>query len=73
MRACVFGCDALFEERWIAVDSTGTIRVSTQARHVEHLRDTLEWLDGRRCSAWNEDTADHFAWHFQGSLVSNVP
>ncbi|MCU7766491.1 helix-turn-helix domain-containing protein [Priestia megaterium] len=65
---CKFGCDTLYEDGFISVDSTGHfIRLDKVAKKNSTPRvDTiLEELNGRKCSYWNLNTAKYFEWHYQ--------
>ncbi|MEV7428328.1 hypothetical protein AB0N29_01805 [Nocardioides sp. NPDC092400] len=60
MAACVFGCDALYEDGFITVDETGIIEVCTDE---PLLYTRMEALRGRSCSAFSRVTSPYFAWH----------
>ncbi|MGG7509973.1 hypothetical protein [Plantibacter sp. YIM 135249] len=62
MLACSLGCDALFEHRHIIVDGTGVVRAGTRPAS-EDARAAVASLVGRRCTAWNRRTRQHFAMH----------
>jgi len=67
MLACTLGCDALFEHGYIAVDSTGTVRVLSDAENAD-LTEFAQAIDGRPCTAFTPATAGRFADHY--SLAS---
>ncbi|MBB2900489.1 hypothetical protein FHR75_001277 [Kineococcus radiotolerans] len=70
MLACLFGCDALYENGYISVDATGRI-VAADVVDVTtaHLRDRLERLGGQMCSAHRPATATYFLWHWERRLL----
>jgi hypothetical protein len=60
---CVFGCDALFEAGYIAVDSSGhVLAVSAPGPH-HPIVERLDLVRGRHLRAHTEASADYFAWH----------
>lgn len=64
MLACTFGCDALYEARWITVGQDGTVQTVLvdglpEGRIREHLKD----LAGHRCTAHSLASERYFAWH----------
>lgn len=61
MPACVFGCDALYESGYIAVDETGHIQVSHSDEPAMIRR--LSLLEGRGCFAFTEKSSVYFSWH----------
>ncbi|MBP2329497.1 hypothetical protein JOF56_009882 [Kibdelosporangium banguiense] len=64
MLACSFGCDALYESGWITVDEHGHVRTTSLAGLPEsRLRQQLQHLDGRRCTAHSDRSEPYFAWH----------
>lgn len=62
MIVCTLGCDALFEWGYLVVLADGNIHASRVAETV-HLQNELDLLLGRRCGAYNSDTAEGFAAH----------
>lgn len=66
---CLLGCDALYERGLISVRTGGKLRVSRISGN-SGLRDVLETLTKRKCSAWAASKARYFDWHlnnrFQG-------
>ncbi|WP_433495492.1 hypothetical protein ACQP26_09535 [Micromonospora sp. CA-248089] len=63
MPACLFGCDALFEAGYIAVDPTGHVIVTDEPGHPPGLREKLGKLAGQRVEAHTASSAAYFAWH----------
>lgn len=60
---CKFGCDALFEEGYLAVDDQGAIVISPLAPKQWAAAGYLARLCGRVTPAFNPDRAAYFAWH----------
>ncbi|MGA5820201.1 hypothetical protein ACPC54_20320 [Kitasatospora sp. NPDC094028] len=63
MAACVLGCDALFEDRFIHVTAEGLVALSQETLASEDLASAAGFLDGRRCTAHTSDSEPYFAWH----------
>ncbi|MFF7193769.1 hypothetical protein ACFZAM_08685 [Streptomyces sp. NPDC008079] len=63
MRACVGGCDALFEYGYIYVDDTGYIQMTPVVNNVGDLGSLASHLKNRFCAAHNAKSAHFFAWH----------
>lgn len=65
MLACVFGCDALFETGYLAVDANGLVVVaSDEGTPGSALSARLATLDGRACLSFTEHSQAYFDWHF---------
>ena len=62
MLVCNLGCDALFEWGYIGVDEQGHIISLRPTRTLDTGR-AVASLEGLRCSAFNSETAPHFAAH----------
>ncbi|QDG89037.1 HNH endonuclease [Pseudarthrobacter sp. NIBRBAC000502770] len=67
MLACLFGCDALFENGYLVVGADGSLRAGKPGRgqvwyHAEELL-------GRMCIAHNERSQGYFAWHREHHLA----
>lgn len=62
MPACLFGCDALYETGYIAVDSKGMI-VSSEVETDSALSERLKALSGRLCLSFSENNQHYFQWH----------
>ncbi|WP_395402011.1 hypothetical protein ACHMXB_01075 [Arthrobacter sp. UC242_113] len=60
MLVCALGCDALFEWGYISVDDSGIVRRGRTAE-TEGVRDAVDLLIGKKCTAHNELTAPQFA------------
>jgi hypothetical protein len=64
MLACKFGCDALFEDGYLAVHQDGTVLVATVADGLSHIVvERLHALRGRVCGAFTVESAHYFGWH----------
>ncbi|WP_406079203.1 hypothetical protein [Micromonospora sp. NBC_00858] len=63
MPACLFGCDALFEAGYIAVDSTGDVIATDHPGHPPGLVERLALLAGRKVDAHTTRSAAYFTWH----------
>jgi hypothetical protein len=64
MLACSFGCDALYEAGWITVDGTGQVQtIPPDTAPSERIREHLQQLAGRYCTAHDQATETYFAWH----------
>ncbi|NAZ80578.1 hypothetical protein GTR02_01930 [Kineococcus sp. R8] len=72
MLACKFGCDSLFEEGYISVDTAGSILISDLAQPSTALDAYLNMLAGRKCSAWRPDRAAYFGWHFNHTFKMSL-
>ncbi|MCK2020512.1 helix-turn-helix domain-containing protein [Peribacillus frigoritolerans] len=67
MPMCKFGCDTLYEDGYISVDSTGHfvgLDKLMGKKVTPRVEDILAELDGRKCSYWNENTVKYFEWHY---------
>jgi hypothetical protein len=60
MPICVFGCDALFEKRYIKVIN-GSIVVTDSG--IADVDTYLGSLEGRRAPGWTSEREKYFAWH----------
>ncbi|GAA1560676.1 hypothetical protein GCM10009827_097470 [Dactylosporangium maewongense] len=67
MAACLFGCDALYEQGYLTVDATGHIITATKP-HADGVRQRLERLAGRRVPTHRSATAHYFAWHHDNAF-----
>jgi hypothetical protein len=63
MVACKFGCDALYEEGYLAVDHQGLIVISSLAPKRGAAAGYLARLNGRVTPAFNPVRAAYFGWH----------
>jgi hypothetical protein len=64
MLACKFGCDALYEDGYLAVDQDGTVLTATLAGDVSQVVvERLHALRGRVCGAFTPASAPYFDWH----------
>ncbi|MGK5519014.1 hypothetical protein ACSNN9_06600 [Micromonospora sp. URMC 107] len=61
MAACLLGCDALFENGHVHVDSGGKIRVA--AGVAGDLLAAVHHLAGRRCTAYDKQSRPYFEAH----------
>lgn len=58
-----FGCDDLFEHRYIYADEEGIIRPSDKGLTTVDTEQVIQSIVGRKCDYWNNDTAEYFKWH----------
>ena len=73
MAACVFGCDALFEAGYIAIDPDGRIlTASADAMHTA-IVDRLTTLRNRQVPAHTTSSAGYFAWHHDSVYRGSSP
>lgn len=71
MPACLFGCDALFEAGYIAVDSTGRVIATDEPGHPPRLEELLALLAGRKVNAHTPRSAAYFTWHRENTYRGN--
>jgi hypothetical protein len=71
MRACVLGCDALFENGLIVVDENGHVRAQRGRNPSADLIRTLDQLDGHLAPAFSEGREPGFAWHRRHHQAAN--
>ena len=70
MLACLFGCDALFENGYLVVGADGIIRAGKPGRgQVGHYAGELL---GRTCSAHDEQSQGYFVWHRKHHLADTA-
>lgn len=62
MLTCTLGCDALFENRYITVDSSGTIVPGRASEHPA-VAASVSALAGLRCLAYTEAREVYFNAH----------
>ncbi|MDJ0357680.1 HNH endonuclease signature motif containing protein [Paenarthrobacter sp. PH39-S1] len=63
MLACLFGCDALFELGYIAINDDGKIEHGSQGfQQVEHK---TKCIIGLTCLAFNDQSREYYSWHRQ--------
>ncbi|MDT0202739.1 hypothetical protein [Nocardioides sp. AE5] len=63
MLACALGCDALFEYGYLTVGSDGVVQAGKQSSAAVAV--AVDELSGRKCTAFNENTAANFDRHAQ--------
>ena len=64
MPACVFGCDALFEQGYVSVGDQGEILISPQVKTTLGLAGyTTVSLEGRKVGVSTKGREDYFSWH----------
>lgn len=61
MAACLLGCDAMFEQGFVHVDSEGVVRASGSLDN--DLEPSVRALDGRRCAAFTAMSRPYFRYH----------
>jgi hypothetical protein len=72
MPACVFGCDALFELGFIAVDAEGSVVCTDLNGRQAAIAERMNQLRGRTCTAHCELSAEFFDWHLQNVFLRNA-
>lgn len=72
MPACTFGCDALFENGYLAVDDRGLIEVSTLLPTTPAVTSMLSQIAGRPCPSFTAARADHFDWHREHTFKRGI-
>lgn len=67
MPMCKFGCDTLFEDGFISVDSNGNfIGMNVpKSKITNKLKQYISEVSGNKCDYWDEETKDFFKWHFE--------
>jgi len=63
MPVCLLGCDKLFENGYIYVDSSGVIEASHIAKGNPQLDSVINSLVGKTCLSWTPASAPYFRWH----------
>lgn len=64
MPACVFGCDALFEQGYVSVGDQGEILISPQVKTTLGLASyTATRLEGRKVGVGTKGREGYFSWH----------
>lgn len=63
MRACLLGCDALYEAGFLTVDATGRIVIARGEAGDTPLGTVLRGLAGHRAPAWTPQREPYFEWH----------
>jgi hypothetical protein len=65
MPACTLGCDALYEQGYVAVSADGTVLLSraVEEHPVLHDHASHRRLLGRKTDHWNSEREPYFAWH----------
>lgn len=66
MKACTLGCDHLFELGLIRVGTDGKIIADGEGTTGD-LREHLQGLSGRICTAYDQASARYFAWHAENA------
>jgi hypothetical protein len=67
MRACLFGCDQLYELGWVVVANDGVVYATEKVDSASSEASYIEkHLAGKTCGAWNDETEVNFAWHRLG-------
>lgn len=65
MSACILGCDALYEDGWVRVDSDGSILEGKgRGRLTPDLNELIKQIIGRKCSAHSSGSSTYFLWHY---------
>jgi len=66
MPICVFGCDALFEKRYIKVINGSIVVTNSGIADVDAYLDSLV---GRRAPGWTSEREKYFAWHSEQPVL----
>lgn len=61
---CKLGCDELYERGFLSVRN-GAVVVLKWPSKSPALTSTLQSLEGKTCSHWNEGTIPYFRWHLR--------
>jgi len=67
MPMCKFGCDTLFEDGFISVDSNGEfidLKVP-ESRVTKKIKKYISEVVGNKCNYWDEETKMFFKWHYE--------
>lgn len=71
MLACLFGCDALFEQGYISVNDKGRLMCHTNTSALETaVRERLEMLRDRAVPAHTPSSAKYFRWHRENTFLA---
>ncbi len=62
MPVCKVGCDDFFEKGYIIVNSGGFIRINDEMNHSSQLKSILTETVGNKCTHFNKETAQFFAY-----------
>lgn len=63
MPICLLGCDKLFENGYIYVDSSGVICAKHDAKGNPQLDPVINAFEGERCLSWSSASEPYFKWH----------
>jgi hypothetical protein len=63
MLACKFGCDELYEKKYIFVDEQGVIRRNQSKSITKAMEPTIVRLDGKKCDIWSSANKAFFDAH----------
>lgn len=69
MKACTLGCDHLFELGFIRIGNDGKIIANDGDKTTGDLREHLQALAGRICTAYSRANARYFAWHAENATL----
>ena len=64
---CKFGCDDLYEKRYIYVEN-GNIKLNSNSLWTEDLEAQITPLDGAKCLAYKPGNSVYFEWHRKKAL-----
>jgi hypothetical protein len=73
MRCCLLGCDSLYEDGRIYVDSAGEIHVNPRKGSTPPVTRHLELFAGRQCAAFRPETQAYFQWHRENKASAAQP
>jgi hypothetical protein len=72
MLACKFGCYALFEAGYLAVDQDGTVLTTLVGDVSQVVVERLHGLRGRVCGAFTPASAPYFDWHRRNVFLDRL-
>ncbi|WP_216901164.1 hypothetical protein [Synechococcus sp. CCY 9618] len=65
MPMCSMGCDQLFEKGYVCV--LDGIYVDMKKSSTSHLQEYINWIAGKVCTYYNDETRLYFEWHYHNS------
>jgi len=67
--ACVFGCDALFETGYLAVDAGGCVVIASDVFPSSAVGRRLSRVEGRRITTYSSASERYFGWHMENVFM----
>lgn len=68
MPMCNYGCDALYERGYIAIENGKAIDLKKKP-NTPSVQQYINEIAGTVCEYWNDNTAPYFRWHFKRHSV----